>query len=243
MAANATSPRYAKRADVEIAQIDEGTCVRVVGTIDEHFPGFGDLGQPATVVIDVSGITFVSSFGVRQWLRAMAGVPASARHTYFVGCTQIFVDQLNMILNFGGRGQVLSMNAPFRCSGCNDESDQLLDITVHGDNLARGLIPQIPCAKCGARLDLDESPDSYFACLSKYGARDVVPEAGRLVAVDKKLFKKQQFAPTGATGSAAGGGAKVPVSVRAPASRLPWVLAVLFLAALAAGIYLLLRPA
>ena len=31
----------------------------------------GDLAAARTIIIDVSGIRFITSFGVRQWLRAM----------------------------------------------------------------------------------------------------------------------------------------------------------------------------
>ena len=69
-------PRQGRRAEVEITNAGDAALVRVHGMLDEHFTGFGDPGA-SVVVLDVGGLKFITSFGVRQWLRAMAASPAA----------------------------------------------------------------------------------------------------------------------------------------------------------------------
>ena len=49
----------------------------------------------------------MTSFGVRQWLKAMDALPKTVTDLYLFGCPTFFVDQLNMVLNFGGAAKVL----------------------------------------------------------------------------------------------------------------------------------------
>ena len=49
----------------------------VSGLVDERFLGFGELGAMKTLVINVAGMTRMTSFGVRQWLKAMDALPKS----------------------------------------------------------------------------------------------------------------------------------------------------------------------
>ena len=44
----------------------------------------------------------MTSFGVRQWLKGMDALPKTITDLYLLGCPTFFVDQLNMVLNFGG---------------------------------------------------------------------------------------------------------------------------------------------
>jgi hypothetical protein len=211
--------------------------------LDEHFAGFGDLAQARTIVIDVSGIRFITSFGVRQWLRAMSSLPATAR-VYLAGCQRIFVEQLNMILNFGGRGQILTLLAPYRCTACGNESDEVLDAVAHGKYIVAGQLPDLACKKCNGRLSLDEMPETYFACLTKYGPRDVDPAAVQLLATDPRAMATQVVKSSAPAQSKAA--KKAAAAAAAPAkersSIVPWVVIGVMLAGLVAGLYFLVGP-
>ena len=61
----------ASKARVEVVTAPGVALVVVSGLVDETFCGFGELAGEA-VVFDVSGITRMTSFGVRQWMNAMA---------------------------------------------------------------------------------------------------------------------------------------------------------------------------
>ncbi len=167
-----------------VERVTEGEVVLVTlgGLIDEHFPGFGDLGGARNAVLDVTAVTRMTSFGVRQWLRSIEGLPRTLEHLYLLGCPTFFVDQLNMVLNFGGAGKILTIVAPFACPMCGAESGEVIDVLSERGALALGGPALRECSRCGGRLELDESPESYFACLGKYAASNIQPAVAQLLA-------------------------------------------------------------
>ena len=93
----------------------EGTAalLTVSGLIDESFGGFGVIPETVkTLVIDVNRMNRMTSFGVRQWLKAMDSMPRRLTDVYVLGCPTFFVDQMNMVLNFGGAARVITVQAP-----------------------------------------------------------------------------------------------------------------------------------
>src|SRR5688500_2972905 len=96
------------KAGVDVMTSGEAGLVKVGGLVDEHFVGFGSIPAGVkTLVIDVASMTRMTSFGVRQWLKGMDALPKTISDLYLLGCPTFFVDQLNMVLNFGGAGKVL----------------------------------------------------------------------------------------------------------------------------------------
>jgi len=128
----------------------------------------------------------MTSFGVRQWLRAMEELPKSITDLYLLGCPTFFVDQLNMVLNFGGQAKVLTALAPYVCPACGIESGELIDVLAQRATLAKEP-PVKNCARCNAKLEFDETPESYFAFATKYGATSIHPAAQQLLA-ERRLF-------------------------------------------------------
>jgi eukaryotic-like serine/threonine-protein kinase len=179
-------PPAGPRASAELVTTKSGdvALVQLSGLVDEHFTGFGDVGGIKTLVLDVSGLVRMTSFGVRQWLLAMEALPKTLTNLYLLGCPTFFVDQLNMVLNFGGAAKVLTVAAPFMCIGCGAESAEAIDVLVGRADLAKGVVPRKMCSSCGGTLDLDETPQSYFAFVSKYGATSIVPAAAQMLAVN-----------------------------------------------------------
>src|SRR5579862_7605953 len=115
------------KAVVEAVVAGEAALVTVSGLVDERFEGFGPLGAAKAAVIDVSGITRMTSFGVRQWLKGMDALPKTVVDLYLLGCPTFFVDQLNMVLNFGGASKVVTVVVPYTCPSCGVESGETLD--------------------------------------------------------------------------------------------------------------------
>jgi serine/threonine protein kinase len=182
--AKPTSPPGSARsaAAVDLVAVGEATLVSVSGLVDERFLGFGDLGAAKTVILNVSGMTRLTSFGVRQWLKAMSALPKTITDLYLLGCPTFFVDQLNMVLNFGGPGKILTVVAPFTCPGCGTESGELIDVLAERANLVKGGLPEKECARCSGKLEFDETPESYFAFVGKYAASSIQPAAAQLLA-------------------------------------------------------------
>ncbi|HEX4423499.1 MAG TPA: serine/threonine-protein kinase, partial [Kofleriaceae bacterium] len=174
------------KAGVDVLTMDDAALVNVIGLVDEHFAGFtalASLGAAVkTVVLNVSGMTRMTSFGVRQWLRGMDSLPRTVSELYVLGCPTFFVDQLNMVLNFGGASQILTVVAPYVCTGCGGESEQTIDVLAERAALAKGGVPERTCPRCSGKLEFDETPESFFAFVPKYGASSLQPAAARLLA-------------------------------------------------------------
>jgi eukaryotic-like serine/threonine-protein kinase len=168
-------------ARVEREVEDDVALVAVSGLVDEEFTGFGAVGTAKIVVIDVSGITRITSFGVRQWLKAIDTLPRTITDLYVLGCPTSFVDQLNMVLGFGGPARVLTVLAPYSCSSCGVESGELIDVLAERATLAKGDAPVRVCARCGGMLQFDEAPESYFGFASRYGASSIQPMAAEML--------------------------------------------------------------
>ena len=175
-------PTARSSAAVDLVTAGDAALVSVSGLVDERFLGFGDVGTVKTAIINVSGMTRMTSFGVRQWLKAMDALPKSITDLYLLGCPTFFVDQLNMVLNFGGASKILTVIAPHTCPSCGVESGEMIDVFADRANLAKGGLPEKECARCGGKLEFDETPESYFAFVSKYAASSIQPAAAQLLA-------------------------------------------------------------
>src|SRR5437660_9046071 len=105
-----TSPLARPKAGVDVTSDGDVAIVRVVGQVDESFLGFGTFDASIkSVVVNVAGMTRMTSFGVRQWIKGIESLPKTIADLYLLGCPTFFVDQLNMVLSFGGAGQVLTV--------------------------------------------------------------------------------------------------------------------------------------
>ena len=175
-----------RAATIEVVQVGDTALVTVTGLIDERFAGFGRVvAGMKNVVLDVGAMTRMTSFGVRQWLNAMEDL-RSISDLYVLNCPTFFVDQLNMVLNFGGSAKVLTAVAPYVCPGCGVESGELVDVHARRGTLTREP-PEKLCSRCGTKLEFDESPDSYFGFVAKYAAPTVSSSVATVLA-ERGLF-------------------------------------------------------
>jgi serine/threonine protein kinase len=177
-------------AGVEVITRGDASLVIVSGLVDERFTGFGEIYNAKSVVIDVSKISRMTSFGVRQWLRVMTALSKSITDLYLLGCPTFFVDQLNMVLNFGGGSKVLTVMAPFACPSCGVESAEVVDVLAERASLTKGALRDKQCSRCGGKLELDETLESYFAFATKYGASVLQPAAAELLARDGRYVSQ-----------------------------------------------------
>jgi serine/threonine protein kinase len=178
------TPPTRPKTGIDVQTSGDVALVTVSGLVDEHFAGFGSFGNEVkSLVISVSAMTRMTSFGVRQWLKGMDALPKSIGDRYLLGCPTFFVDQLNMVLNFGGACQVLTVTAPYACPSCGVEAGETIDVLADRASLAKGGIPEKQCSRCGAKLEFDETPESYFSFVNKYAATSIHPNAAQLLAV------------------------------------------------------------
>ena len=48
--------------------------------------------------------------------------------------------------------------------------------------LTKGGVPEKTCTRCGDKLEFDETPESYFSFVAKYGAANLTPAAAAVLA-------------------------------------------------------------
>nr|MBA3455779.1 hypothetical protein [Deltaproteobacteria bacterium] len=73
-----------RNAVVELVTAGDAGLVNVSGLIDERFAGFGAVGTIKALVINVAGMTRMTSFGVRQWLKGMDSLPKTLTDVYLL---------------------------------------------------------------------------------------------------------------------------------------------------------------
>lgn len=134
------------------------TYVRLSGTIDESFDPQALLAEAKgqKVILNLAGISRLTSFGVREWTNAMRDLCSRIESVFFVEVSPAIVTQLNLVANFAGGAQVLSVHAPFYCD-CGFETVVTMDLRE-----GTAAIPAIQCSQCKKQMEFDEDPDSYF---------------------------------------------------------------------------------
>ena len=111
--------------------------------------------------LELSGVEQINSCGVREWVNFVRALP-QASTLELEKCPPSVVSQLNIIRNFAGSAQVLSVYAPYLCDACGHELDVLVDVR-DGEP---PVLEEQTCEQCGARMEFDDLEDSYFAFLS-----------------------------------------------------------------------------
>ena len=146
----------------------EGGQLVLAGSIDET-AGLVDLVGRASggrLVLDLAGITFINSLGVRDWIRMQsaatnAGIAVELRRV----CEPI-IHQLNMIIATRGTARVTSFFAPYACDACGREDSLLVDAVANGAALAQLQAPAMACPECGTQMAFNDFPERYFSFLS-----------------------------------------------------------------------------
>jgi CheY-like chemotaxis protein len=145
---------------------DEPVVVRLQGDFTEAVD-FGPLrerlARERRVVFDMGGVRYVSSAGIKEWCDLVAGL--AGVELWFRHCSMAFATQAAMLPMVLGGGEVLSLEAPYRCEACDRDDMRLLEIKAllrEGDQITP---PALRCASCGGELEFDDVPGRYFAFL------------------------------------------------------------------------------
>lgn len=142
----------------------EGARASFAGRIDDASP----LGEVAAqlpsggAVLDCDGVTFVNSFGIRELLRFVRALGERGPIT-LARVADVLMTQLNMIPEFAARVQIASFHAQYVCPVCGAESAPLVDAVEHAAALAAMQAPALPCAECGAPMELADFPERYLS--------------------------------------------------------------------------------
>jgi hypothetical protein len=138
------------------------------GAIDEN-AGLNELlGQArgGRLVLDLAGITFINSLGVRDWIRLQAAATAQGLNVELRRVAEVIVHQLNMIIATRGTARVTSFFAPYACDACGREDSLLVDAVANAQGLAQLQPPPMTCPECGAQMAFNDFPERYFSFLT-----------------------------------------------------------------------------
>jgi hypothetical protein len=65
-----------------------------------------------------------------------------------------------------GKGEVVSLEAPYVCEACDEEDLRLLEISAIARDGDRPVPPRLTCLQCDGELSFDDVPERYFAFLA-----------------------------------------------------------------------------
>lgn len=148
---------------MEPFQVDiDGARVTLRGRLSEDSDLEALLGRlpEGASTLDLSGITRVNSYGVREWRNFIRAVPAG-KQLVLEKCSVAFVNQLNMITDFAGPARIASVFVPYLCNRCDKPAERLVEIVAGG---SPPTLPEARCA-CGGTLEPDVIEDLYFSFL------------------------------------------------------------------------------
>ncbi len=145
-----------------------GDALVITGSIDET-AGLFDLlarARDHRLVLDLAGVAFINSLGVRNWIRMQVAAQRSGVKIELRRVSGPVIQQLNMIIAARGASRVTSFFAPYACDACGREDSLLIDAVTHAQGLSRLEPPAMACPECGARMAFNDFPERYFSFLS-----------------------------------------------------------------------------
>jgi len=113
------------------------------------------------VEVDLSGLTYINSWGTRAWCRLVAD--AEVDELVFSRCAVSFVLAAGMTQGFLGPGRIVSFYAPYACAEC--ELDELVLLEITPELVRARDAPARACSRCGEPATFDEIAAGYFAFL------------------------------------------------------------------------------
>jgi anti-anti-sigma regulatory factor/predicted RNA-binding Zn-ribbon protein involved in translation (DUF1610 family) len=158
------------RGRLTIETGEKGSLV-LAGSIDESsdLDALLDKAQRSALVLDLAGVTFINSLGVRDWIRMQSAAAQREIAIELRRVSEPIIHQLNMIIATRGTARVRSFYAPYACDSCGREESLLVDVDVHGAGLAKLVAPPMPCPECGSTMAFNDFPERYFSFLVPAG--------------------------------------------------------------------------
>jgi serine/threonine protein kinase len=165
----------APRLQVARVEAREGVVLRLTGVIDDTFDTTQILrGLQGVLVIDMAGVSRITSYGVRKWTNVLAQIPIQY---FFINCRPSIVSQFNIVFGFAGRGQLLSLFVPYVCNACTHGFEVLWNTVKRHEEIAAYQVPDEVCPACGGAGSFDDLAEQYFG----YVAGCPVPSVSRAV--------------------------------------------------------------
>jgi len=145
----------------------QGDVLFLEGIIDEHaqVTKLVERARNNRLVLDLAGITFINSIGVREWCR-MQQAAVNLRLAMELRRVAVpIIHQMNIVPATRGVSMVSSFFAPYECVDCDEEHHVLIDMRSNGAAIAKRQSPRAACPSCGEAMAFTTPPDLYFAFL------------------------------------------------------------------------------
>jgi anti-anti-sigma regulatory factor len=154
------------RGRLQIADTPDGQ-VALAGAIDETSALLELLAhaRQGQLVLDLAGVTFINSLGVRDWIRMQSEATRAGIQIELRQVSEPIIHQLNMIIATRGTARITSFFAPYACDACGREESLLVDAVANAANLVQLVPPVMHCPECGAQMAFNDFPERYFSFL------------------------------------------------------------------------------
>jgi hypothetical protein len=146
----------------------QGDHLVLAGSIDESAKLSGLVVHAAagSLVLDLAGVTFINSIGVREWLRLQQAATEASVVLELRRVAEVLIHQLNIVPAARGASVVTSFYASYICEHCDDQLPMLLDVKLHGAELAQMNPPSMKCPTCKKAMTFCDPAELYFSFLS-----------------------------------------------------------------------------
>ena len=154
---------------IEIKETDNEVTNIFDGDVDENFR-HNDVPRVSkpTINLELGKVENFNSVGIREWIHFIQDL-SKIGSPVFKECSVSVIDQINMVPESLGKGNVETFYAPYYCE-CGEEVNKLIKTVEWRDHLLKAIAPQFQCAACERTLEFDALEESYFqfvASLSK----------------------------------------------------------------------------
>ena len=146
---------------IDLEETDKELVYHFDGDVDENFRHQDvPVLQKPTIIFNLEKVKNFNSCGIREWI-ALIKVISRMGHLVFRRCSVTMIDQINMVPDSLGTGQVESFYAPYYCE-CGGEVNRLIHVADSLNHLYNKSAPEFCCEKCGEVLEFDALEESYF---------------------------------------------------------------------------------
>jgi len=144
----------------------EDEVLSLVGEIDDQATLSDLIDQLGPrVVIDLRGVRFINSVGVREWIVFLGALDDRGKAVVLRNCSEPMVHQMSMVVEARGNAEVESFCAPFLCDDCASERSLVIDVAQNLGDLEARRVPAQKCPDCGGTMRFDDFPNRYLLFL------------------------------------------------------------------------------
>ncbi len=147
--------------EIQKSPVEGGTRLRLTGRVDETLNVDALLaGLGGVVIVDLRGVRQFNSYGVRAWIDFVEGFGGT--YLGFTHCRPATTTQFNSVARFGGRGELISLYAPYLCPRCGQCDELLIDLRRQYREIRQLRPPALKCSRCVADSEFDDLPEAFF---------------------------------------------------------------------------------